>query len=302
MPTILITGGSGLIGSALTKALTARGHSVRHLSRAPGKRNGVAAFAWNVPQRTIDVSALESVDHIVHLAGENIIAKRWTPERLRLCEESRTESARLVLRAAREVGIRPKSFISASGVGYYGAHTVDHIFTENDANATDTIGRLTRAWEDAVDEWAAVSRIVKLRTPVVLAKNGGAWPRFAQLARWCVLAPLGSGRQWMPWVHIDDLVRAYLCAIDDTAWQGAYNIVAPEHHTNRSFVQAVARAVHRPLFPIAVPGFVLKAAMGEMASLLTEGSRVESKRLGGPDFKFRWRELSGALSQLAEEH
>lgn len=299
MPTILITGGSGLIGSALTKALTARGHSVRHLSRAPGNRNGVHAFAWNVPQRTIDVSALESVDHIVHLAGENIIAKRWTPERLRLCEESRTESARLVLRAAREVGTRPKSFISASGVGYYGAQTLDHIFTENDANATDTIGKLTRAWEDAVDEWAVVSRVVKLRTPVVLAKEGGAWPRFAQLARWCILAPLGSGKQWMPWVHIDDLVRAYVAAIDDTTWQGAYNVVAPEHHTNRTFMRVVAQAVHRPLFPIAVPGFVLKAAMGEMAGLLTEGSRAGSVRLGATGFDFLHPTLAGATSQLA---
>lgn len=298
MSTILITGGSGLIGSALTQALTAQGHSVRHLSRAPGKRNDGEAFVWNIEQRTIDPAALECVDHIVHLAGENIIAKRWTPERLRLCEESRTESAKLVLRAVREIGIRPKTFISATGVGYYGAHTVDHIFTENDANATDTIGRLTRAWEDAVDDWATVSRVVKMRTPVVLAREGGAWPRFAQLARWCVLAPLGSGKQWMPWVHIDDLVRAYVTAIDDITWQGAYNIVAPEHHTNRSFMQTVARAAHRPLFPVAVPGFVLKAAMGEMAGLLTEGSRVESVRLSATGFEFKYGLLADACREL----
>ncbi|QQR85085.1 MAG: TIGR01777 family protein [Flavobacteriales bacterium] len=299
MPTILITGGSGLIGSALTNALVGRGHSVRHLSRTPGSRNGVQAFAWNIQERTIDASALEGVDHIVHLAGENIIAKRWSPERLRLCEESRTESARLVLRAAREAGVRPQSFISASGVGYYGAQTLDHIFGENDASATDAIGNLTRAWEDAVDEWSTLARVVKFRTPVVLAREGGAWPRFAQLARWCVLAPLGSGRQWIPWVHIDDLVRAYLCAIDGTTWQGAYNIVAPEHNTNQSFLQAVARSVHRPLFPIAVPGFVLKAAMGEMAALLTEGSRVESVRLSAPGFEFKYGLLADALRELA---
>lgn len=300
MSTILITGGSGLIGSALTKALVAQGRRVRHLSRTPGTRNSVQAFAWNVEQRTIDPAALEGVDHIVHLAGENIIAKRWSAEFLRRCEESRTQSARLVLRAAREAGAQPKSFISASGVGYYGAVTSDHSFTENDLSATDTIGKLTRSWEDAVDEWSTLSRVVKLRTPVVLAREGGAWPRFAQLARWCILAPLGSGKQWMPWVHIDDLANAYITAIDDTGWQGAYNIVAPEHHTNKSLLQVVSRAVGRPLFPVAVPGFALKAAMGERAELLTEGSRVQSVRLGSTGFAFERRTLASALGELTD--
>lgn len=302
MPTTLITGGSGLIGSALTKALIAQGHTVRHLSRTPGERKGVMAYAWDPARGTMDRSALEGVDHIVHLAGENIIAKRWSPERLRVCEESRTESARLVLRTAREMGVRPQSFVSASGVGYYGAITSDRVFTEEDPNATDTIGKLTRVWEDAVDEWGSVCRVVKLRTPIVLAGEGGALPRFVKLARWYILAPLASGRQWMPWVHIDDLVRAYSNALTDANWQGAYNVVAPEHHTNQSFLQAVARAEHRPLFPVAVPGFVLKVGMGQMASLLTEGSRVESARLGGHDFRFQWRELSSALRELARMH
>lgn len=298
MPTILITGGSGLIGSALTKALTARGHSVRHLSRTPGKRNGVEAFAWNVQQRTIDASSLEGVDHIVHLAGENIIAKRWTPERLRFCEESRTESARLVLRTARAAGARPQSFISASGVGYYGAITSEHIFTENDSNASDTIGKLTRAWEDAVDEWGSVCRVVKLRTPIVLAVEGGALPRFVKLARWYILAPLASGRQWMPWVHIDDLVRAYAAAIADDRWLGAYNICPPDHRTNKDMMQHIAKAVGRPLFPIAVPGFALRIALGEMSALLTEGARVESARLGQVGFRFSHGDLGLALRDL----
>lgn len=298
MPTILITGGSGLIGSALTKALIARGHSVRHLSRTPGKRNGVEAFAWNVPQRTIDASSLEGVDHIVHLAGENIIAKRWTPERLRICEESRTESARLVLRTAREVGMRPQSFVSASGVGYYGAITSDRIFTEEDPNATDTIGKLTRAWEDAVDEWGSVCRVVKLRTPIVLAGDGGALPRFMKLARWSVLAPLASGRQWMPWVHIDDLVQAYVCSIADGRWHGAYNICPPDHRTNKDMMRHIAKAVGRPLFPIAVPGFALRIALGEMSDLLTEGARVESRRLEQVGFRFSHGDLGPALRDL----
>ena len=221
MSTILITGGSGLIGTALTKALLEQGHAVRHLSRTPRDRDGVQTFVWDVQRGTLDKSALDGVDHIVHLAGENIIAKRWSPERLKLCQESRTESARLLLRAAQETGVCPKSFVSASGVGYYGATTMDKFFAESDTNANDTIGRLTRAWEDAVDEWPAMTRVVKLRTPMVLAREGGALPRFVPLAKWFILAPLGSGNQWMPWIHIDDLVRLYIHAMNDAAKFGS---------------------------------------------------------------------------------
>lgn len=298
MPTTLITGGSGLIGSALTRHLLNSGHTVRHLSRTPGERNGVTAYAWDPARGTMDRSALEGVDHIVHLAGESIIAKRWTPERLRICEESRTESARLVLRAVREVGVRPQSFVSASGVGYYGAITSDRIFTESDPNATDTIGKLTRAWEDAVDEWGSGCRVVKLRTPVVLASDGGALPRFMKLARWSVLAPLASGRQWMPWVHIDDLVQAYAAALADERWSGAYNICPPYHRTNKDMMRHIAKAVGRPLFPIAVPGFALRIALGEMSALLTEGARVESARLEQVGFRFSHGDLGPALRDL----
>ncbi|MEO8066563.1 MAG: TIGR01777 family oxidoreductase [Flavobacteriales bacterium] len=298
MPTILITGGSGLIGTALTKALLAQGHTVRHLSRRPRDRNGVHAFAWDVQRGTLDKSALVGVEHIVHLAGENIVGKRWSPERLKLCRDSRTESARLLLRAVRETGVRPKSFVSASGVGYYGAMTTDRFFNESDPNANDTIGRLTRAWEDAVDEWQTITRVVKLRTPMVLAREGGALPRFVPLAKWFILAPLGSGNQWMPWVHIEDLVRLYIHAMSDTVMTGAYNACASEQPQHRAFMRAIAKAVHRPLFPIAVPAFALRLALGEMSALLTEGSRVARERLERSGFVFEHNEVAAALDDL----
>ena len=298
MSTILITGGSGLIGSALTKALLAKGHIVLHLSRTPRDRDGVQAFAWDVERGTLDKSALDGVDHIVHLAGENILGKRWSPERLKLCQDSRTESARLLLHAAREEGVQPKTFISASGIGYYGAITTDKVFTESDANATDVIGRLTRAWEDAVDEWTDITRVVKLRTPVVLAREGGVLPRFVPLAKWCILAPLGSGKQWMPWVHIDDLVQLYIHAMENATMSGAYNACASDQPQQRDFMHAIAKAVHRPLFPIAVPAFALRAAMGEMSALLTEGSRASNERVKATGFASRFNDLGPALADL----
>lgn len=298
MSTILITGGSGLIGSALTRALLAQGHSVHHLSRAPRDRDGVRAFVWDVARGTLDRSALDGVDHIVHLAGENIISKRWSPERLKLCQESRTESARLLLRAARETGLRPKSFVSASGIGYYGALTTDAVFAESDTNAPDIIGKLTRAWEDAVDEWSDVTRVVKLRTPMVLAREGGGLKQLVRLAQWFILAPLGSGKQWMPWVHIDDLVRLYIQAMEHASMSGAYNACAGEQPRQREFARAIARAAHRPLFPIAVPAFVLRLAMGERSALLTEGSRASNARVKEAGFEFRFAALAPALADL----
>ena len=299
MSIVLITGGSGLIGRALTAALADK-HEVRHLTRAYKKVGPVRSYLWDVTTGTVDAAALEGVDHIVHLAGEPIIDRRWSAERLRLCEQSRTESARLLLRTAHKIGLRPGSFVSASGVGYYGAATSDHVFHEEDAPGTDTIGRLTHAWEQAVDEWSSITRVVKFRTPMVLAKKGGALARFVPLARWFVLAPLGGGRQWMPWVHIDDLVRAYIAAMMNEGISGAFNVCAGEQPQHRSFMRDVAHSVHRPLFPIPVPGFALRLVMGERAVLVLEGSRASSGKLLSTGFHFQHDALAPALADLLQ--
>ncbi len=204
----------------------------------------------------------------------------------------------MVLSAAREMGLHPKSFISASGVGYYGAVTTDKVFSESDPNAQDVIGRLTRTWEDAVDEWTGIARVVKLRTPMVLAREGGGLPQFMRLAKWCILAPLGSGKQWMPWVHMDDLVQQYIHAMVNSTMSGAYNACAGEQLHQRDAMRAVAKEVHRPLFPIAVPAFALRSAMGERSVLLTEGSRASNQRLLDAGFKFEYDGLASALTDL----
>lgn len=295
MATILITGGSGLIGSALTKALQQDGNAVRWLSRTAGERNGVKAFAWDVDQGTIDAAALEGVDHIIHLAGAGIADKRWTDARKKELERSRAESARLLLRTSKAQGLAPKSFISSAGINYYGAVTGEHIFTENDAPGTDHIAHLSKVWEEAVDEWAPVCRVVKLRTPLVLARNGGGLKKLAMPVRFGLGAPLGSGKQWMPWVHVDDLVRIYHHALTNEAMRGAYNVNASEQLTNRNFTKAVAKALNRPMILPPVPGFLLKIALGELSSILLEGSRATNAKLLATGFTFRYDTLAPAL-------
>lgn len=298
MATVLITGGSGLIGTHLTQLLLAGGFQVRHLSRIPRPGAPVPQFAWDIDQGTVDPAALQGVDHVVHLSGANIAQKRWTAGRMRELHASRSGTADLLRKTAEQAGAFPKSFISASGINYYGAVTTDHVFTEIDPPGNDAIGRLTQAWEAAADAWAPHCRVVKLRTPIVLAREGGALPKLALPARWGLAAPLGTGAQWMPWVHIADIAHAYLHTIRHADMHGAYNVVAPEQPDNRAFTRALAMALHRPVFLPAVPKFLLRASLGELSSLLLEGARASNAKLVGAGFVFRYAGLEEALKEL----
>lgn len=288
MAVVLITGGSGLIGQALTRALKREGHSVRWLSRTSGMTDGVQRYTWDIDRGTVDPAALNGVDHVIHLSGAGIADKRWTEARMRELHASRGGAARLLLKIAKENGARPKSFISASGIGYYGAVTTDHVFAESDPAGTDAIAQLTKDWEDAAEEWSATCRVVKLRTPMVLAREGGALKRLSAPFRLGLGASLGSGKQWMPWVHISDLIAAYVQAVSDEGMHGAYNVVAAEEPTNSDFMRAVAKALNRPFFLPNVPAFALRLAFGEMSGILLEGCRASNAKIltAGVDFAF----------------
>lgn len=295
--TILITGGSGLVGRALTQKLVAAGHSVRWLSRTPGHPEGVRCFMWDIANGTIDPASIYGADHIVHLSGAGIADKRWTQRRVHELCASRGGAARLLLREVERTDARPASFISASGTGFYGAVSSDHVSTENDTPGTDTIARITADWEAAADEWAPLCRSVKLRTPMVLAKEGGALRRLSTPFRYGLGSALGSGRQWMPWVHLSDLTDAYVKAIADDTMQGAYNVTAPEQPMNVDFMRAVAKALGRPFFLPAVPGFALRSALGEMATILLEGTRASNEKILSAGFHFRYGTLDSALRE-----
>lgn len=298
MSTVVISGGSGLIGGHLTKLLLQEGFSVRHLSRSAHPTAAVPTFNWGIAKGVVDPRALANVDHIVHLSGAGIADKRWTAQRMQALHASRVDTADLLKRAVEKTGAWPKTFISASGVNYYGTITSDHIFTEEEPSASDFLGQLCQAWEDAADAWAPQCRVVQLRTSVVLAREGGALPKMAAPARWGLASPLGSGRQWMPWVHIEDLARAYLHAIQHANVQGAYNIAAPEDVHNRDFMREVAHALHRPFFLPNVPAFALRAVLGGPSEMVLEGSRVSNARVVTSGFEFRHPKLRTSLKEL----
>ncbi|MFN3874317.1 MAG: TIGR01777 family oxidoreductase [Flavobacteriales bacterium] len=297
MATILITGGSGLIGRRLTGALLEQGHEVRWLSRKAGLQGEVRAFAWDVHAGTLDRAALAGVDHIVHLAGAGIADQRWTNARVQELIASRAASARLLLRAQQEAGAWPRCLVSAAGIGYYGAVTSERILSEDDPPGTDTLARISVEWERAADEWSAFTRVAKLRTPVVLAREGGALPKLARPVRLGLGAALGSGRQCMPWIHIDDMVKAYQQALFDQRWSGAINIVGG-NATNAQVMREAARALRRPFFLPNVPASVLRLALGELACVLLEGSPVSGAKAHGLGFAPSHSGLPGALREL----
>lgn len=300
MSTILITGGSGLIGSRLTDALRTAGHEVRHLSRSPQEREGVRAFGWDPSRGTIDREALHGVDAIVHLSGAPMAPQRWTRSRLKELDDSRAGAAHLLRSVVRELGIALNAFISASGSHYYGAATTAHVFTEDDPPGEDSIGQLTQRWEEAAQSFSDHCRVVILRQPIVLAREGGALPRMAAPVRRTFAMPLGSGRQWWPWVHGDDLVRIFVQAIADDRMEGSYNVNASEQVTNEAFMRALAHALHRPFVPIPVPGALIRFAMGEGAAILLHGSRLSNARLLSTGFRFQHDAIEPALGGLLQ--
>lgn len=298
MASILITGGSGLIGTHLTAALKKDGHTVRWLGRKAAARNGVRVHAWDLERGIVDEAALEGADHIVHLAGAGIADKRWNEARIRELIHSRTSGPELLYRSCDRTGQWPKSFISAAGIGYYGAVTSDHVYSEDDAPGTDTIARISIAWEQAVDVWEDRARVVKLRTSVVLARDAGALRSLGRIVRFGLASSIGSGLQIMPWIHIDDLVSAYRLALSDDRLRGAYNVAAPDQPENRRFMRTLASTLHRPFIMPSVPGFALRLLVGDVADPLLKGSRVSCEKLERAGSTLRHPDLQEALADL----
>jgi uncharacterized protein (TIGR01777 family) len=291
MAKILITGGTGLVGKRLTALLTERKHEVCILSRSPKDKN---EFKWDVSNHFIEDKALENIDYIIHLAGAGIAEKRWTKERKEAILTSRVATANLLFDKIKAQNIPLKGFISASGSNYYGAQTTAKVFKESDAVGTDFLGKVCRKWEAAANQFKDLNiPVTILRTGVVLSKTGGALEKM----RTPIVSPLGSGNQYMAWIHIDDLCHLYLKAVEED-FEGVYNTVSPEFHSSKTFSKTLAKAIKRPYLPIAVPGFLLKLVFGELAIILLEGSRLSSDKIEKKGFVFKYKELKRALESL----
>lgn len=285
--TVLITGASGYIARHLKEKLLTKGYRVRTLTTNLLHSNVEDCFYWNPETEDLNRKALESVDYIIHLAGASIGGGRWTKKRKQLILDSRVNSAKLLFDRVHLYKVPLKAFISASATGYYGSVTNDTIFDEDSPHATDFLGIVCTQWEAAADKFQELGiRTVKIRTGVVLSKDAPALQKMLFPIKLGIGSPLGTGKQYMPWIHIDDLCEIYLKAIQDKTFTGAYNAVAPQHITNKELMKTFAKAYKRPFWFPHVPGFILHILFGKMADLLLKGSRVLAKKLIQKEFIF----------------
>lgn len=300
MHTVVIGGGTGLIGSRLADLLAARGDEVRILSRSPEKVQSHTAYAWDAQAMTIDPAALTGATHVVNLAGAGIADARWTEERKRLIIDSRTQTTALLGQAIREHGEGVRAYISASAIGYYGDRG-DAWVDESSQPGHGFLSESTQAWEAAVQALAGNTglRTCLMRTGIALSPEGGALAEMLKPARWGISGYFGRGQQWYSWIHLDDLCRAYLAAIDDEAYEGPVNAVAPVPVRNKTLAQSLARTLDNPALTAPVPAFGLRLAFGEMSHTILDSCRVSSQRLADKlGFDFEWPEIDGALREL----
>lgn len=294
-----------MIGTALTALLQNEGLEVAHVSRSEDLSGKIKVYGWDslTPGHSAFAknkteAALTDLRAVIHLAGAGIADSRWTADRKKVIIDSRVKTAAALRAACEATEIWPEAFISASGINYYGSVTEEKVFEESDPPATSFIGRCCALWEEAAEAFSPHARTVMLRTGVVLSPKGGALPKIAAPVKFGVGAPLGSGKQWMPYIHTEDLCAMYLHAIKNDGVRGPYNAVNGDSLTNRGLTRAIADELGRPLWLPNVPGFLLKAALGELSEVLLEGSRASAKKIKSTGFEFRFSDIRSALAEI----
>ena len=294
---VLISGGSGFIGRHLTALLIAKGYSVSILSRSEKQnKENVFYYKWDVVNQTIDEKAVLNADFIIHLAGENIVEQRWTAKRKAAIIDSREQSTLLLYSVLKKNNKKLDAFISASAVGIYGAVNGAEICTEDMPPANDFLGYTCQKWEDSLDFIENLnSRTVMIRTGLVLGKNEGFLKKLTPLFKYRLGSALGSGKQYMPWIHVDDLCAIYYQAIINPAMSGSYNAAINDNTTNSVFSKTLACVFGYSIWLPNVPAFVLKLFMGQMAIIVLTGRRVSSDKIEQTGFKFQFKNLEGAL-------
>jgi uncharacterized protein (TIGR01777 family) len=300
---VVVTGATGLIGTRLVAELRRRGDEVIALSRSPERAQqqlGVEARAWRPEDEPAPAAALSGADAVVHLAGENI-AQRWSDDAKRRILASREAGTRNLVEGLRAAEPRPGTLISSSAIGWYGARG-DERLDESEPRGQGFLADVVAAWEREAERAEELGlRVVRLRQGVVLDKDGGALATMLPFFKAGVGGPVAGGRQWMPWIHADDVVGMITAALADARWEGAVNAVAPEPSRNKDFSKALGRALHRPAV-LPVPALALKALYGGMADLVTQGQRVIPKRAEELGYGFRHPDIEEALrSALGQE-
>ncbi|MDA0195518.1 MAG: TIGR01777 family oxidoreductase [Bacteroidetes bacterium] len=294
---ILITGGSGLIGSSLAQMLIKNGNTVRFLSRGETNEAG-GIFNWNIEKNAMDHSALNGVDAIVHLAGANVADRNWSTERKKEIVDSRVKSSELLFKKLQERNHNIKNIVAASAVGYYGMDTGDGMMDEESKAGNDFLANIVKQWEKATSEFRTLGiKTTQLRIGVVLDQSGGALGKMATPIKLGIGSPLGIGRQWMSWIHIEDLCRMIVYTIENQL-DDVFNAVSPHPDSNKALTKALAKALKRPCFLPNVPSFVLKLIFGEMAQMILGGNRASSQKIEKQGFEFKFRNLEDALKNI----
>ena len=295
---VLLTGGSGFIGSYLTKVLIDNGFSVSVLSRSDRKNTDLITFyKWDLEHNYIDEEAVLKADYIVHLAGEGIVEKSWTPKRKKALLESRIQPIDLIYAVLKKNNKLLDAFISASAVGIYGAVTNEEICTEESPAENDFLGITCQKWEAASDKITSLGiRTVKIRTGIVLGKKDGFLKKLSPGFKAGFGTILGTGKQYLPWIHVEDLCNIYLKAIQDEQINGVYNATVLDNTSNETLSKTLANLYGYTIWLPKIPAFVLRLFLGEMSQVVLNGQRVSSEKIKQKGFKFRFKNLKAALS------
>ena len=294
---VLITGANGQLAQQLGNLL-APDYNVRYLTRNVSKSN---EYLWDVDKGFIDAEALKSLHVVIHVAGSSIGEKRWTAKQKAAIYASRVNGAQLLLGELQKQNVQLETYISASAIGYYGTVTSAHIHTESDEPGDDFLSEVCATWEAVAHEFeskAVAKRVIVTRIGIILSANKGAVQKIAAPFKWYLGAALGSGKQYMPWIHIHDLCRLIKFTLEKENMSGTFNAVAPDHVSNKQFTQQVAAALNKPVLLPNIPAFVIKIAFGEMSIILLQGSRVASDKIIDEGFKFEYDKLNKALKSL----
>ena len=295
---VLITGGSGMLGSAITKKLIKENISVVHLTRSKSSKHDIKNYEWDWRKNQIDDNCFDGVTDIIHLAGAGIAEKPWTTKRKKEIVKSRVLTARLIYKRINELNLHINSFISASGVGYYGAITNDKTYKETDSSHPDFISDCCVQWENAVNKFTETTRTNVIRLGIILDKNDGAVAKIARIIKKNIGAPIGSGNQFMPWIHLEDAVDIFFHALTNPKVSGTYNAVASEHVDNKYFTQILAKQLNKKLILPNVPSFMLKLIYGELADILLEGVKVDNQKIIQSGYTFKLDKLSDASEDI----
>ena len=306
MATVLITGGTGMVGKHLTQLLVVKGYEVIIVSRSATKNRPHAKVSyamWDIEKQEIDAQAIVKADHIIHLAGAGVADKKWTTERKQEIKESRTKSSATIVTALQQLPNNVQTVVSASAIGWYGADTPESLakgFTENAPADSEFLGETCRLWEQSIEPVSQLGkRLVKLRIGIVLSNDGGALAEFKKPLQFGIAGILGNGKQVVSWIHIEDLCRLFVSAIENLGLRGVYNAVSGNPVTNKQLTIALAKITRSSFYiPMHVPTFVLKMMLGELSVEVLKSATVSNKKIQDAGFKYTYPTIKEALESL----